>query len=67
MTITCNVSAELNRTVLILMGIYTGGSLCSMARSWAFTLMGQRLVARLRKDLFNAIIKQEIAFFDTTR
>ncbi|ESP02536.1 hypothetical protein LOTGIDRAFT_171935 [Lottia gigantea] len=58
---------ELNNTVLILLFIYMGGALCSSARSWIFTLAGQRVVARLRKDLFKSVIKQEVAFFDTNR
>ena len=64
---TIYISADLNRTVIILMIIYVIGALCSTVRSWLFTLAGQRLVARLRKDLFDSIIKQEVAFFDTNR
>lgn len=59
--------SELNKTVLSLLGIYLGGSLASMVRSWIFSLTGQRVVARLRSQLFENIIKQEISFFDTTR
>ncbi|XP_052801272.1 uncharacterized protein LOC128231995 [Mya arenaria] len=58
---------ELNRTILILLVIYVGGSLFSMARSWLFTLAGQRVVARLRKHLFMSIVQQDVAFFDTNR
>ncbi|KAK3587257.1 hypothetical protein CHS0354_034401 [Potamilus streckersoni] len=58
---------ELNRTVLILFVIYLGGAFFSMIRSWLFNLAGQRVVARLRKQLFSSIIKQEVAFFDTNR
>ena len=47
--------------------IYIGGAAASFMRSWLFTLAGQRLVARVRKEVFLAIISQEIAFFDTTR
>ncbi|XP_052227186.1 ABC transporter B family member 1-like isoform X2 [Dreissena polymorpha] len=59
--------SELNETVFILLGIYVGGNLFSMARSWLFTLAGQRVVARLRKVLFQSIIRQDVAFFDTNR
>ncbi|XP_041349743.1 ABC transporter B family member 25-like [Gigantopelta aegis] len=58
---------ELNMTVLILVAIYFVGAIASMIRSWIFVLAGQRLVARLRKHLYAAIIKQEVAFFDTNR
>ncbi|XP_032239123.2 ABC transporter B family member 25 [Nematostella vectensis] len=57
----------LNRTILTLLGLYVGGSIAAMIRAWLFTLAGQRLVARIRRELFNAIIKQEVAFFDTNR
>ncbi|XP_035829335.1 ABC transporter B family member 25 [Aplysia californica] len=58
---------ELNKTVLILMGIYLVGSVSSLVRSWLFTLAGQRLVARLRSKLFGSVIVQDIAFFDVNR
>ncbi|KAL4224048.1 hypothetical protein ACF0H5_017505 [Mactra antiquata] len=58
---------ELNRTVLTLFIIYVFGAVFSLARSWLFTLAGQRVVARLRKRLFLSIIKQDVAFFDTNR
>ena len=61
------MSGTLNRTVVILLIVYGVGSVASMFRSMLFTLAGQRLVARLRKDLFTNIVIQEIAFFDTTR
>ncbi|BFZ05409.1 hypothetical protein BsWGS_08448 [Bradybaena similaris] len=59
--------ADLNRTVVILLLIYLGGSVFSLLRSWLFTLAGQRFVARLRKQLFRSIVFQEIAFFDVNR
>ncbi|KXJ29192.1 ABC transporter B family member 25 [Exaiptasia diaphana] len=62
-----NGMAHLNRTILYLLGIYIGGSIGSMIRAWLYTLAGQRLVARIRKQLFNAIMRQEVAFFDTNR
>ncbi|XP_060564267.1 uncharacterized protein LOC132723544 [Ruditapes philippinarum] len=58
---------ELNKTVLTLLIIYIGGGVFGMGRSWLYTLSGHRVVARLRKNLFRSIIKQDIAFFDTNR
>ncbi|CAL1536178.1 unnamed protein product [Lymnaea stagnalis] len=58
---------SLNRTVLILLLIYLAGSVFSLVRAWIFTLAGQRLVARLRSQLFGSVIVQEIAFFDVNR
>lgn len=59
--------ARVNKVVLILFGIFAGGAVCSMFRSWTFTLAGMRVVCRLRSTLFASIIKQEVAFFDTNR
>ena len=36
-------------------------------RGWLFTLAGERVVARLRNNLFEAIVHLEVAFFDVTR
>ncbi|XP_019619825.1 PREDICTED: ABC transporter B family member 1-like [Branchiostoma belcheri] len=58
---------KVNHTVLVLLLIYIGGAIAAFFRSWLFTLAGMRFVARLREELFAAIIKNEIAFFDTTR
>ncbi|PIK50618.1 putative ABC transporter B family member 1 [Apostichopus japonicus] len=56
-----------NYYILILLAIFVGGSVAALVRSWAFTLAGTRVVCRIRRNLFKAIIKQEIAFFDETR
>ena len=53
--------------MIILLIVYVVGSLFAMFRNGLFTLAGQRLVARLRTQLFSHIVKQEVAFFDTTR
>lgn len=58
---------ELNKTILTLYLIYVGGAFFAMGRSWLYTLSGHRVVARLRKNLFQAIIRQDIAFFDVNR
>jgi len=60
-------AAELNTTVSILFGIYLMYGIAGFFRTWFFTLAGQRLVARIRVQLFSAIIKQDIEFFDKTR
>ncbi|KAK3084195.1 hypothetical protein FSP39_009850 [Pinctada imbricata] len=59
--------SDLTRTAIIMLLIYIVGSIFSMFRNGLFTLAGQRLVARLRTELFSHIVQQEIAFFDTTR
>ncbi|KAL9980932.1 hypothetical protein ACROYT_G009574 [Oculina patagonica] len=58
---------HLNKTIVILSLVYLGGAVAALLRAWLFTLSGQRLVARIRKQLFNAIMRQEVAFFDNNR
>lgn len=58
---------RLNDAVLTLGCVYIAGALASFLRSWLFTLAGQRVVARVRGDVFAAITRQEIGFFDVTR
>ena len=53
--------------VIFLAIAFTIGSVCSAIRATTFTLAGERVVARMRKDLFANVVKQEIGFFDTTR
>ncbi|XP_027125179.1 ABC transporter B family member 25 isoform X4 [Coffea arabica] len=42
-------------------------SVCTAVRAWLFSSASERVVARLRKNLFSHLIYQEIAFFDVTR
>lgn len=43
------------------------GSVAVMLRALGFQLAGQRVVARLRIDLYKCIIKQDVSFFDTEK
>ena len=43
-------AASLNETIVLLSLIYLAGALAALVRSWLFTLAGQRLVARIRKQ-----------------
>ncbi|PSS35098.1 ABC transporter B family member 27 like [Actinidia chinensis var. chinensis] len=54
-------------TVLAILLIVVLGSMCTAIRAWLFSSASERVVARLRKDLFSHLIQQEIAFFDVTR
>lgn len=42
-------------------------ALFAMLRAWWFTVAGERIVTRLRGDLYAAVLRQDIAFFDETR
>ncbi|OAY56968.2 ABC transporter B family member 27 [Manihot esculenta] len=54
-------------TILDIVLIVVIGSLCTALRAWLFASASERVVARLRKNLFSHLINQEIAFFDVTR
>ncbi|KAJ3669794.1 hypothetical protein LUZ60_010118 [Juncus effusus] len=59
--------SAVNNTILYIVVIVLIGSVCTMLRSWLFNSASERVVARLRKDLFTHLVNQEIAFFDVTR
>ena len=58
---------EMNKYVIIMFLVFFGGSIAGGIRSWLFEVAGQRVVARLRRQVFAAIIRQDIEFFDTNR
>jgi ATP-binding cassette subfamily B protein len=45
----------------------TVSALFSFLRNLCFTLAGERVVTRLRKTLYNALLQQEIGFFDQNK
>ncbi|KAF2075245.1 hypothetical protein CYY_003463 [Polysphondylium violaceum] len=57
----------LNNSTMALVIIFVVGSLATSIRAYLFTLAGQRFVARMRNELFGAIIKQDVSFFDQSR
>ncbi|KAJ8645271.1 hypothetical protein MRB53_007019 [Persea americana] len=54
-------------TIIYIVVIVVVGSVCTALRSWLFVSASERVVARLRRNLFGHLISQEIAFFDVTR
>ncbi|EMS50568.1 ABC transporter B family member 25 [Triticum urartu] len=56
--------ADVNGTILYIVLIVVTGSVCTALRAWLFNSASERVVARLRQDLFSHL---EIAFFDVTR
>jgi ATP-binding cassette subfamily B protein len=58
---------HLDDTLLWLLVVFAAVGVLGFARAALFTLAGERVVARLRRQLFARVIEQEIAFFDTQR
>ncbi|MFT3770207.1 MAG: ABC transporter transmembrane domain-containing protein [Minicystis sp.] len=56
--------ADVDRVALFLVGVLLVQAAAMALRFALFTISGERVVARLRADLFARIIDQEIAFFD---
>ncbi|GFZ07684.1 transporter associated with antigen processing protein 2 [Actinidia rufa] len=54
-------------TILYIFLIVIVDLICTALRAWLFSSASERVVARLRKNLFGHLIHQEIAFFDVTR
>lgn len=53
--------------MLALVIIFAIAAIFSLIRTFLFQLVGQKLVVRLRKLTFEAILRQTISFFDVTR
>jgi ABC-type multidrug transport system fused ATPase/permease subunit len=58
---------QLDRTVLLMVAVFFVSSLFSMTRGTLFNLAGERLVARFRVRVFDSVISQDVAFFDTAQ
>ncbi|MEO0601423.1 MAG: ABC transporter transmembrane domain-containing protein, partial [Myxococcota bacterium] len=58
---------DFDTAALLLVVLFAVQSVFSMVRAWLFTVAGERVVARLRTDLYGAIIGQDISFFDRSR
>ena len=59
--------AELSQIALMLLGIFTAGGFFSFLRGSLFTLAGERVVARLRKMLYDHLVVQDVGFFDANK
>lgn len=60
-------AARLDRLALVLVGLFFLQGVFAMLRSWLFTVAGERVVTDLRTQLYSAIVRQDIGFFDTSR
>jgi len=63
-TVTNSSDSSLRPMISTLIIVFIAASLLTFVQQACFDLVGQRIIARLRKDLFWCIIQQEIGFFD---
>uniref|UniRef100_A0A8D9BQR2 ATP-binding cassette sub-family B member 8, mitochondrial n=1 Tax=Cacopsylla melanoneura TaxID=428564 RepID=A0A8D9BQR2_9HEMI len=59
--------SEMKEPALKLVGLYIAQSVFTCAYISLLSGLGERIAAKLRCQLFESILKQDIAFFDTTR
>ena len=62
-----DVPFSLNTGAVLLVLLFLVQSVFAMLRAWLFTAAGERIVANLRVGLFEAIVGQDIEFFDHRR
>lgn len=58
---------SLNQSTLILFVLFAISGVATAFRSYLFTAAGERIVADLRTDLYTAVVRREISFFDLRR
>ncbi|GEL69128.1 ABC transporter ATP-binding protein [Myxococcus virescens] len=56
-----------DRLALMMLAVFTVQGIAMALRIYLFTNAGERVVSRLRKDLFRALLSQEVGFFDSRR
>jgi ATP-binding cassette subfamily B protein len=56
--------ASIDRAALFMTGVLAVQAVTTALRYMLFTTAGERVVSRLRRELYAAILSQEIAFFD---
>jgi len=58
---------EIDRAAIAMVGIFAVQSIAVALRYRIFTVAGEKIVTRLRAELYTGIISQEIAFFDSRK
>jgi ATP-binding cassette subfamily B protein len=57
----------IDRTALLMTAVLAIQAVATALRYVLFTTAGERIVARIKKDLYASLLRQEIAFFDERR
>ncbi|RUS20628.1 P-loop containing nucleoside triphosphate hydrolase protein [Endogone sp. FLAS-F59071] len=66
-TTTTFMGLTLPQFFTVLSVVFVTGALANTGRVVIFRLTGERIIQRLRNDLYKAILKQDMAFFDANR
>jgi len=57
----------INRAAAVMAAIFAVQAVAVAMRYYLFTIAGERIVTRLREDVYRSIIEQEIGFFDARK
>lgn len=58
---------KLRKVTLVMAAVFVIGALANFGRVYIIQSTGQRIVSRLRQQLFQSIMSQEMAFFDQNK
>ena len=59
--------SQINQAALLILIVFFVQAIASSIRYYLFTMAGERIVLRLRQNLYSHILDQEIAFFDQNK
>ncbi len=62
-----NATVDFDTAAAALVVMFLVQAVFSWVRAWKFTVAGERVVSRLRRDLYSAILRQDTSFFDSAR
>jgi len=62
-----STNRDLDRLALLMVVVFAVQGVAIGVRAWIFTLVGERVVTRLRSNVYRHLMSQEIAFFDSRR
>ncbi|WP_426757193.1 ABC transporter ATP-binding protein [Myxococcus sp. Y35] len=65
--LTARDRAVVDGLALVMLAVFVVQGVAMALRAYLFNNAGERVVARLRKDLFRALLSQEVGFFDSRR
>lgn len=62
-----NMAERLQHFCLVLLGIFVCGAFANFFRIYLMQTSGNRIIRRLREQLFSSILKQDVTFFDKNK
>jgi len=62
-----STNRDVDRLALLMVVVFAVQGVAIGIRAWIFTLVGERVVTRLRSNVYRHLMSQEIAFFDSRR